>query len=555
MSGRPIREQVLAWFAITVFFAIFVAPVLYAALFLNDIASGSGRFGLILPAIVLADAENRQSLLMAFGGSFSAVFAACVIGTGLGLASAQSGNRVYRAVRALALLPGRIPAWVFPACFAAGRAATGLSPIPDSMIAYVWFVWVGWWGAARIGEILANAARSVTRGEWDAARTLAGGSLPAMKVALIPRVAADYRKEAKRIAAVCLFDPTPVFFLGLANWPIGKVSQLFAAGDLRSLVDASSWLLLLYVIWTIVAFAFRLACGNHCRGNIVIQESSIPSDVTEIPAARSRAWLLPAMWPVLLAAMLAVAACIRLIQSSSGFRLVEIAVTHWEWIASWTLGSGVVLATGLFLAILARFANAVRAVRFLNDLTSFCPLEVAICSVGILTVLADRFVTGSSSVIFDRLASEIWFPVFFFFVAAGITTVSFRRSDKNASRSGTPEAMALAASEAAITLGIPKRHAEVLASRTWRGSHTKLPVATVLLSAWWLWNSPSWAIVPAWRLSPVPTGGQVLVSLIQEHDSHESGLAGVVIVMIVATILVFVKWAPGSKIRQTRSVL
>ncbi len=554
MTDRPVREKVLAWISKAAFVAIFVMPVLYAAFYVTDFASGAGRVGFLLPAIVLADAQNRQTLSLAMAGCFLAAFASCILGTALGLSAAHCGGPVFKIFRTLAFLPGRIPAWVFPAIFAVGRSALGLNAIPDSISLYVWVGWVAWWGATRLGDILADAARSVSLAEWDAVRTLSGDSIAAFKMTMLPRVAANYRKEIKRIAGVCLFDPAPVFFLGLSNWPIAHVARSLGSGQLRGAVDASSWLVWSFAIWCLVAFAFRIACGK--RGPVVLAASEDPSRTraADSPTALSRTWLILACWPFILAALLTIAVCARLWTNAGLKNAGDFAESHWAWNDSFAFGASVSLAAAVSIAILARFADTWRAVRFLNSVCSFWPLEASIGSVAILEIVSKGPLSGPGGAVIGGMIDEIWLAVFVFFAFSWVGRRSMRRFPVERGMADSPDRIAKTAAEAARTMGIPKRQSDELAKVVRRKSQVGIPVASVLLSSWWLWNSPSWALVPLWRISSVPAGGHLLVSQFREKYDAAAGLTWLVIVLGVAAILALVSWLAQPKIRRPESV-
>lgn len=515
-SARSIAAKAIFGTVLIVFAFDLILPVFLAALFRTDTATAFGRLGFVSPVLVIADSESRRLILIAAAGSLATAFGACAVGTGLGLATAWPGGLAFRASRFLTLLPGRMPTWVIPACFAAcsgGRWAEAT----DGWALAAWLCWVAWWGATRAAEAFGAAVASVPREEWDAAQTLGRSTVTSLRTVLAPRLGAKYFAIVETVALVTLLDPSAVLFLGLRHWPTYEVFRLIRQADVQGATQAASWLVWLILIAAGVGLVARLVFGKHARVAIPADRfagarSSLTPRACYFPSVgRFRPLAFVGAWPFLtLGGVLIMAAGERRLPAGEWVRSGALAGNDALFVSACLNGLLFAVSMAFFGEILARWGDNRLIVRITNEIVSRWSVELAICGIAIGATCS----TGLGHWLFPKVVGV---PVVFFWsIALSVFVIANQRRGNSNDAQMIPELVGAAtathdaAYDSALTLGLPRRRAEALARRAGRFRVSGVSRASLASAAWWLWICPAWAFSPMWRASTGPTGGQLL---------------------------------------------
>lgn len=537
-------ETIAVWGFMAFFAILFVAPVILESCWRTGTTSGAGRIGFLTPAVILADSSNRLQLTKTLVATALAIGFAIALGRTLGLFSVCVRSRFGRMCRFATFLPGAGPAWLFPVLVG---TAGGLGAIRETenqtRLLIAWFLWTTWWGALRIGAAIHAASTHVTSAEWDVSRTLGGSAPASLRMILRPRLRRIVRDESKTVAAVSLFDPTPVLFWGLDDLPIARVVAAMRSTDVHRFAEAAGWICWLAAAWTLCAAMVRLiwrSGGPDSFGSIAAPNSAGRHRAfADLPGLGG--WLVFGLWP-----WAVVGAFWASVAKRSEIAGAFSAVVSGAWSdagvrESYLLGLVISAAVGLAAATACRFVDIRKPARTCFMAAVRWPLAATVCA------LAIRAESGGVSLgLVESMFSGDLGMLGWAFALTIFAMSSMNRFQNVSSPSADRLPSQEAGREAALSIGISAPLADRLSSpgraerQSWRVG------LSVALASWWVWASPAWTIAPVFALSAVPFWGQTVVRQAQQFADGPEGIVLAIVTLAPAAVVMI--WSAAGRL-------
>lgn len=499
-----------------IFMLVSVLPVLLACFFLTSSTAGFGRVGLILPALVLAEDTSRMVLWRGLLGAGLATALALLIGLLLGHVAAQVKHGWAKLLLAIVMLPGRCPVWVFPVGWAVLLPVKREFLILLEMPLVVWVGWVGWWGGLQLADAVRLRALQICQAEWDAAILTGAGRWRVVRMVLKPRLLGDLRHTLRKVVGIALFDPTPVLFLGLSRWPIGRFIASFRELGMPGPAMAAAWAF--WMLAVLAGWYGLIQWLTRSRHQLDAAEAAMPSAVVQQASTRKQlTWmdlslLTAGLWPWL---GLVAGGKLILDQPMQGMiERIQPELVGDDGII-WLGGVLVGLFIGLILSLVLRSIGRTIRLR-LGRFSAEWPIGLAAMGLALLGQL--RGVSGTSHML-GFLASPvlvglIW-PAVLGLLAVG------RAGGLPAARpakSGVNETKA--AFEAAILAGLPASRARRMAGQVGFWALDMEAILALFQGYWWVWASPAWGMVGIWGMGVGTTWGGVLVARAENRSDY-----------------------------------
>jgi len=504
-------------------------PVFICCFFQASSSTGPGRIGLIMPALILAEESSRMVLWRGVLGAGVAGCLALMVGGFFGLAAVGVRSKISKLLINLVLLPGQCPAWLFPVGWLAfGRRSTGYDFLAQVPL-LAWLLWVGWWGGIRLAAAVRHRASQIKQSQWDAAALSGAGHWQSARMVLKPMVLADVRQELRTVVGVALFDPTPVFFMGVSHWPVWSLVDCFRENSMLGASLAATWgfwMILVLAVW--FGLIQLLTRSRHCVETIssALEDQSV-HNVRASRAAYGTGWWLFVfgLWPWLLLAI--------------GFKSLNlISLSHWleslrtvDTISDgFFITSGVIgVCIGLFVAwvlsvLMSRLGRS--TLNQLHRLTAVWP--VGLVALG-LALMVQAPAAAQSNLFLGWLVSPflagLISPVMIALLAIG-------RAGGLGVRhlGGRMQAETTAAFEAALLAGASPGRAVRLAGRSALQIMNIKEVASLFVGWWWVWSAPAWALAGG-------LGGPWGALLVSRMENQPEQLANLWLLTITPVVL------------------
>jgi len=510
------------WLAITIFCTISILPLFHAALFSTGTDTASGRLGLIMPVLLLAD-ESARSLLvqMFFAAALNLIFVT-LLGLAFGLTAAKTGNRLVKGVFQLAFWPATFPVWLGPlVVLAVGKSA--IFALTDNQKLLFWLFWVGWWGSMRLAAEIRDRVQQIDPRRLEACELLGGGPRQAFRMVIRPVIQNELRQTLLLTTAILIFDPTPKLLAGAGKWPASMVVSELRQPAGPGAYLAASWLLLMGLVMAFFSLLIRWLAGQKSA-----EISEIPFDKKHLRQkgyslfSRATPLALLAIWPwVVLVAIIQMH--LSEIQStisiwnSGGFQL------HFQLV----LSLSALVAICIFVSFLFHDHSINQGLAEAGkSLVFFHPLLVTAFSLQLAwtwTIAWKLPLALAGNALFWQSIALVCI------IIMAVGTVA--RRQKLTGVSLLNQELQKTKIEAAITQGASPARARKLAGIAGTSARSSTArVATLFEQVWWLATAPAWAVV-----APVAIGGYFPIAILTGAGDE---LAQYQLVQIVATILI-----------------
>ena len=249
------------WLATGLFCTISLLPIFQAALISTRTDTASGRFGLILPVLLLADESARSLLIqMFFAASLNLIFVT-LVGLTLGLTAANTRNRLVKGVFQLAFWPATFPVWLGPVVVLA-VAKTAIFALNENQKLLFWLFWVGWWGSMRLAAEIRDRVQQIDPRRLEACELLGGGPQQAFRMVIRPVIQNELRQTLLLSTAILIFDPSPILLAGVGRWPASMVVSELCQPAGPGLYLAASWLLVMGLVMAFFSVIIRWLAGQ-----------------------------------------------------------------------------------------------------------------------------------------------------------------------------------------------------------------------------------------------------------------------------------------------------
>lgn len=495
------------WLAVTIFCTISILPLFHSALISTGTDTASGRLGLIMPVLLLAD-ESARSLLvqMFFAAAVNLIFVT-LLGLAFGLTAAKTGNRLVKGVFQLAFWPATFPVWLGPlVVLAVGKSA--IFALTDNQKLLFWLFWVGWWGSMRLAAEIRDRVQQIDPRRLEACELLGGGPRQAFRMVIRPVIQNELRQTLLLTTAILIFDPTPKLLAGAGQWPASMVVSELRQPAGPGAYLAASWLLLMGLVMAFFSLLIRWLAGQKSA-----EISEIPFDKKHLRQkgyslfSRATPLALLAIWPwVVLVAIIQM-------------HLSEIQSTISIWNSGgFQLNFQFVLPISTLLAICI-FASFLFHDRSINQglaeagksLVLFHPLLVTALSLQLAWAWTIAWklplALAGNSLFWQTIALVC-------IIILAVGTVA--RRQKLTGVSLLNQELQKAKFEAAITLGASPARARKLAGFSGKSARSSTAqVAALFEQAWWLATAPAWLIV-----SPITISGFLPVALYSQTGNQ-----------------------------------
>lgn len=489
------------WLAVTIFCTISILPLFHAALISTGTDTASGRLGLIMPVLLLAD-ESARSLLvqMFFAAALNLIFVT-LLGLAFGLTAAKTGNRLVKGVFQLAFWPATFPVWLGPVVvLAVGKSA--IFALTDNQKLLFWLFWVGWWGSMRLAAEIRDRVQQIDPRRLEACELLGGGPRQAFRMVIRPVIQNELRQTLLLTTAILIFDPTPKLLAGAGQWPASMVVSELRQPAGPGAYLAASWLLLMGLVMAFFSLLIRWLAGQKSA-----EISEIPFDKKHLRQkgyslfSRATPLALFSIWPWLL--------LVALFQMQ--LSEIQSVISTWN-LSEFQLHFQFILSISALLAICI-FASFLFHDRSINQglaeagksLVLFHPLLVTALSLQ----LAWAWTIAWKLPLALAGNSLFWLTIALVcIIILAVGTVA--RRQKLTGVSLLNQELQKAKFEAAITLGASPARARKLAGFSGKSARSSTAqVATLFEQAWWLATAPAWAVVV-----PVAIGGYFPIGIL-----------------------------------------
>ncbi|MFM7591350.1 MAG: hypothetical protein ACKO85_06100, partial [Isosphaeraceae bacterium] len=301
LSRQPLPTALfIKWLAVGLFCTLSLLPIFQAALISTGTDTAAGRFGLIMPVLLLADDTSLGLLAQMFIATGLNLIFVTLWGLIVGLTAAGTRSRLVRGLFQMAFWPATFPVWLGPlVILSLGHPA--LFALNDWQKLLLWIFWVGWWGSMRLAAEIQSRVQQIDPQRFEACEVLGGGPWQAFRMVIRPVIQNNLRQTLLLTTAMLIFDPSPMLLAGVLHWPSSMVVSEVLQPSGPGLYLAATWLLLMGLIMGFFSVLIRWLAGQKSVDSTEIQARDTGKTSKRYSLfSRATPMALLAIWPWLL---------------------------------------------------------------------------------------------------------------------------------------------------------------------------------------------------------------------------------------------------------------